>query len=52
MALELTLSQYSASAWADLAVQLTWRLAATGTAYVRTLAEATRMLTDEKARTV
>jgi Domain of unknown function (DUF222) len=61
VALELTLSQYSASAWADLAVQLTWRLAATGAALAdgvidlqraRLIAEATRMLTDEKARAV
>jgi Domain of unknown function (DUF222) len=61
VALELTLSQYSASAWADLAVQLTWRLAATGAALAdgvidlqraRLIAEATSMLTDEKARAV
>ena len=61
VALELTLSQYSACAWADLAVQLTWRLAATGTALAdgvidlqraRLIAEATSMLSDEKARAV
>ena len=61
VALELTLSQYSAYAWADLAIQLTWRLAATGTALAdgvidlqraRLIAEATSMLTDERARAV
>jgi hypothetical protein len=30
VALELTMSQYGASAWTHLAVQLSWRLAATG----------------------
>ena len=61
VALELTLSQYSACAWADLAVQLTWRLAATGAALAngvidlqraRLIAEATSMLSDERARAV
>lgn len=61
VALELTLSQYSACAWADLAVQLSWRLAATGAALAngvidlqraRLIAEATSMLSDEKARAV
>ncbi len=61
VALELTMSQYGAAGWADLAVALTWRLAGTGTALAaglidlprtRLIAEATSMLTDEAARTV
>ena len=61
VALELTMSQYGASAWADLAVQLSWRLAATGAALdkgvidvsrARLIAEATGMLSDETARAV
>jgi Domain of unknown function (DUF222) len=61
VALELTMSQYGAAGWADLAVALTWRLAGTGTALAaglidlhraRLIAEATSMLTDEAARAV
>ncbi len=61
VALELTMSQYGASAWADLAVQLAWRLAATGAALAagtidlaraRLIAEAASPLSDETARAV
>jgi len=58
VSLELTMSQCSASWWADLAVDLAWRLAATGEALAagvidlsraRLIAEATRMLSDQAA---
>ena len=61
IALELTMSQYSAAAWADLAVELTWRLAATGAALAagiidvpraRLITEATTLLTQDHARAV
>ena len=61
VALELTMSPYGASAWADLAVQLAWRLAATGAALAagaidlaraRLIAEAASPLSDETARAV
>ena len=61
VALELTMSQYAATGWADLAVDLTWRLAATGAALAagkidlsraRLIAEATALLSDEAARAV
>src|SRR6266487_2656699 len=61
VALELTMSQYGAAWWADLAVQLSWRLAATGAALAagvidltraRLIAEATGRLSDEAARVV
>jgi Domain of unknown function (DUF222) len=61
VALELTMSQYGASAWAHLAAQLSWRLAATGAALdsgtidlarARLIAEATSPLSDEIARAV
>ena len=61
VALELTMSQYAAAWWSDLAVQLCWRLAATGTALAagtidlqraRLIAEATGRLSDEAARRV
>ncbi len=61
VALELTMSQYAATGWADLAVDLTWRLAATGAVLAagkidlsraRLIAEATAMLSDEAARAV
>ncbi len=61
VALELTMSPYGASAWADLAVQLGWRLAATGAALAagtidlaraRLLAEAASPLPAEAARAV
>ena len=61
VALELTMSQYAAAGWADLAVDLAWRLAATGAALAagridlsraRLIAEATGMLSDEAARAV
>jgi len=61
VSLELTMSQCSASWWADLAVDLAWRLAATGEALAagvidlsraRLIAEATRMLSDQAARAV
>ena len=61
VALELTMSPYGASAWADLAVQLAWRLAATGAALAagvidlaraRLIAEAASPLSDEAARAV
>ncbi len=55
------MSPYGASAWADLAVQLAWRLAATGAALAagtidlaraRLIAEAASPLSDEAARAV
>ena len=61
VALELTMSQYGASAWADLAVQLAWRLPGTGAALAagvidlaraRLIAEAASPLSDETARAV
>jgi hypothetical protein len=61
VSLELTMSHYGASWWADLAVDLAWRLAATGEALAagvidlsraRLIAEATRMLSDQAARAV
>ncbi|HLQ53261.1 MAG TPA: DUF222 domain-containing protein [Streptosporangiaceae bacterium] len=61
VALELTMSQYGAAGWADLAVALTWRLAGTGAALeagvidlyrARLIAEATSMLSDAAARAV
>src|SRR6266571_565209 len=61
VALELTMSQYGASWWTDLAVTLGWRLAATGAALdagvidlsrARLIAEATATLSDETARAV
>ena len=61
VALELTMSQYSAAAWADLAVELTWRLAATGAALAagiidvpraRLITDATTLLTQDHARAV
>ncbi len=61
VALELTMSQYGASAWAQLAVELSWRLPATGAALAggvidlaraRLIAEAASPLGDEAARAV
>ena len=61
VALELTMSQYGAAGWADLAVTLAWRLPGTQAALTagiidlyraRLIAEATSMLTDEAARAV
>jgi hypothetical protein len=61
VALELTMSQYGASWWAELAVDLCWRLAATGAALAagvidlsraRLIAEATGGLSDAAARAV
>ncbi len=61
VALELTMSPYSAAAWADLAVELTWRLAATGAALAagiidvpraRLITEATTQLSEDHARAV
>jgi hypothetical protein len=61
VSLALTMSHYSACVWTDLAVDLRWRLAATGEALAagqidlpraRLIAEATRLLTDEAARAV
>jgi Domain of unknown function (DUF222) len=61
VSLELTMSQCGAAWWTDLAVDLAWRLAATGAALAagkidlaraRLIAEATRMLSDEAARAV
>ena len=61
VALELTMSHYGASWWTDLAVTLSWRLAATGAALAggtidlpraRLIAEATGALPDEIARAV
>ena len=59
VALELTMSPYGASAWADLAVQLGWRLAGTGAALAagtidlaraRLIAEAASPLSDDRRR--
>jgi hypothetical protein len=61
VSLELTMSQFAASWWSDLAVDLAWRLAATWAALAagvidlhraRLIAEATRMLSDAAARAV
>ena len=61
VSLALTLSDYSARTWADLAVPLGWRLAATGEALAagridvyraRLIAEATSVLGEETARVV
>ncbi|HEV2537381.1 MAG TPA: DUF222 domain-containing protein, partial [Streptosporangiaceae bacterium] len=61
VALELTMSQYGASAWTQLAVELAWRLPGTGAALeagiidlprARLIAEATGPLGDEAARAV
>jgi hypothetical protein len=61
VAQELAMSQFSAAGWADLAVDLAWRLAATGTALAagqidlyraRLIAEATAVLDDAAARVV
>ncbi len=61
VALELTMSPYSAAAWADLAVELSGRLAATGAALAagvidvpraRLITEATSLLSDHNARAV
>jgi len=61
VALELTMSRYGASWWAGLAVDLGWRLAATGAALesgeidlyrARLICEATARLSDEAARAV
>jgi hypothetical protein len=59
--LELRMSQFGASTWVDLAVQLQWRLAATGAALAagtidlaraRIIAEGTGALSDELAAAV
>jgi hypothetical protein len=61
VALELAMSRYGAAGWADLAVELGWRLAAAGAALesgdidvyrARLIAEATGPLSDEAARAV
>jgi Domain of unknown function (DUF222) len=61
VALALTMSQYGATGWADLAVTLRWRLAATGKALAagqidlpraRLIAEATSVLSEDTARAV
>ncbi|HTP17251.1 MAG TPA: HNH endonuclease signature motif containing protein [Streptosporangiaceae bacterium] len=61
VSLALAMSQLGASWWTDLAVTLTWRLAATGAALAagdidlpraRLIAEATSVLSDEAARAV
>lgn len=61
VALELTMSQYAAAGWAELAVDLAWRLSATGAALAggqldlpraRLIAEATAVLDDDTARAV
>jgi hypothetical protein len=61
VALELTMSQYGAAWWTDLAVTFGWRLAATGAALAagvidltraRLIAEATAALSDQAARAV
>ena len=61
VSLELTMSQFGASWWTELAVDLAWRLAATGAALAagvidltraRLIADATKMLSDAAARVV
>jgi Domain of unknown function (DUF222) len=61
VSLALTLTDYSATAWADLAVTLTWRLPATGKALAggridlaraKVIAEATSVLPESAARAV
>jgi hypothetical protein len=61
VAQELAMSQFSAAGWADLAVELGWRLAATGAALAageidlyraRLIAEATAVLDGDAARAV
>jgi hypothetical protein len=61
VSLALVMSGYNADWWLDLAVTLTWRLAATGAALAdglidlpraRLIAEATSLLSDENARAV
>jgi hypothetical protein len=61
VALGLAMSQYGAAGWADLAVDLAWRLTATGAALAsgsidlpraRLIADATSTLTDDDARAV
>src|SRR6266496_4316682 len=61
VALELTMSQYGAAGWADLAVTLRWRLPGTAAALsegvidvyrARLIAEATSLLSDQAARAV
>jgi len=61
VSLELTMSQFGASWWTELAVDLAWRLAATGAALgagvidltrARLIADATKMLSDAAARAV
>jgi Domain of unknown function (DUF222) len=61
VSLALTLTDYSATAWADLAVTLTWRLPATGKALAggridlaraKVIAEATSVLSEPAARAV
>ncbi len=61
VSLALTMSQFGASWWTDLAVTLTWRLAATGAALAsgeidmsraRLIAEMTNVLNEAKARMV
>jgi hypothetical protein len=61
VALELSMSRYGAAGWADLAVDLGWRLAATGAALesgdidvyrARLISEATARLPDDAARAV
>ena len=61
VSLALTMSQAAASWWSDLAVTLTWRLAATGTALragqidlgrARLIADATAVLDEDTARMV
>ncbi|MEP7024220.1 MAG: DUF222 domain-containing protein, partial [Actinomycetota bacterium] len=61
VALSLTMSQYGASGWTELGVDLQWRLAATGKALAaglidlpraRLISEATSMLTDAAAQAV
>ncbi len=61
VSLALMLTDYSANAWADLAITLSWRLPATGAALARgaidltrarLIAEATSVLTEEAARAV
>ena len=61
VSLALTLTDYSATAWADLAVTLTWRLPQTGAALAdgridlaraKMIAEATSVLSESAARAV